>query len=204
MHSVFKSIIAMMLLLCAGRVAADKLADIDNYRHYSPNFSSSGQPSATQLKAVAEAGFRRVIYLAYSDNETAIDSEDRVVKKLGMDYVHIPVDFENPTLDDFEDFAAVMNRDTRQRTLLHCQINLRASTFSFLYRVIYGGIPIAEAKKDLDAIWQPDRIWYRFIVDVLRQHGLSHECDECDWAENEFVTVWGERTGWGQSKVPES
>jgi len=175
-----------MWLFSASLVAADDLSDIDNYRQYSPQFSSSGQPSASQLEAVSEAGFERVIYLAFSDNQTAIEAEDRVVKKLGMDYMQIPVDFENPTLEDFEDFAAVMNRDQKKRTLLHCQINLRASTFSFLYRVIYTGVPIAQAKQDLDAIWQPDKVWYRFIVDVLRQHEMSHECDDCDWAENEF------------------
>lgn len=175
-----------MLLFSASLVAADDLSGIDNYRQYSPQFSSSGQPSVSQLEAVSEAGFERVIYLAFSDNQTAIEVEDRVVKKLGMDYVHIPVDFESPTIEDFEDFAAVMNRDQQKRTLLHCQINLRASTFSFLYRVIYAGVPIAQAKQDLDAIWQPDKVWYQLIVDVLRQHDMSHECDDCDWAENEF------------------
>ena len=49
------------------------------------------------------------------------------------------------------------------------QINLRASTFSFLYRVIYAGVPMAEAKQDLDAIWVPDKVWYQFIVAVLKQ-----------------------------------
>ena len=43
-----------------------------------------------------------------------------------------------------------------------------------------------DAKSDLDGIWQPDKVWYRFIVDVLKKHGLSHECDGCDWGVNEF------------------
>jgi len=186
MNSMSKSMSGLLWLLAANLVTADDPSDIDNYRQYSPQFSSSGQPSAEQLKTVSDEGFERVIYLAFSDNQTAIEAEDRVVKKLGMDYVHIPVDFESPTIEDFEDFAAVMNRNQKKRTLLHCQINLRASTFSFLYRVIYAGVPIAQAKQDLDAIWQPDTVWYRFIVDVLRQHDMSHECDDCDWAENEF------------------
>ncbi len=186
MTPVLKIVGALILLASSHLQAAGGLSDIINYREYSPQFSSSGQPTAGQLKAVSEAGFKRVIYLAFSDNHTAIEAEDRVVKKLGMDYVHIPVDFENPTLEDFEDFAAVINRDMAKRTLLHCQINLRASTFSFLYRVIYAGVPMAVAKQDLDAIWVPDKIWYRFLVAVLEKHGLSQECDECDWGENEF------------------
>jgi len=179
-------LVGLLMMFGSVQLAADEITDIDNYRQYSPYFSSSGQPSADQLKVLSEAGFKRVIYLAFTDNKTAIASEDRVVKSLGMDYLQIPVDFERPTLEDFEDFAAVLNRDKSVRTLLHCQINLRASTFSFLYRIIYDGVPMAVAKADLDAIWQPDKTWYQFIVDVLKNHGLAPECDGCDWETNEF------------------
>lgn len=183
---VFVTAALLVLSWIAPAAAEDALAEIINYRQYSPVFSSSGQPSARQLETLAAAGFARVIYLAFSNDETAVDHEDNLVKKQGMDYVHIPVDFDNPTLADFEDFAAVMNRDPNNRTLLHCQINLRASTFSFLYRVIYAGVPMLEAKNDLDGVWRPDRVWYLFLVDVLKAHGMSQECAGCDWAENEF------------------
>lgn len=176
----------LFLTFCNTLLAADDVSEINNYLQYSPYLSSSGQPGAGQLKALAASGFERVVYLAFTDNKTAIESEDREVKALGMDYVHIPVDFANPALDDFEDLASILNRDKSIRTLIHCQINLRASAFSFLYRVIYGGVPMLDAKSDLDAIWQPDKTWYTFIVDVLSQHGLSQECDGCDWGSNEF------------------
>jgi protein tyrosine phosphatase (PTP) superfamily phosphohydrolase (DUF442 family) len=181
------SLMGVLLLVASVHVSAAEVSEIDNYRQYSANFSSSGQPSAEQLRALSEAGFKRVIYLAFTDNKTAIESEDRVVKSLGMDYLHIPVDFERPTIEDFEDFAAVLNRDKSIRTLLHCQINLRASAFSFLYRVIYDGVPVSVAKSDLDAIWQPDRVWYQFVVEVMEAHGLSPLCEDCDWGSNAFT-----------------
>ena len=55
-----------------------------------------------------------------------------------------------------------------------------------VYQCLYGGVSMPDAKSDLDAIWQPDKVWYQFIVDVLKQHGLSQECDDCDWGMNEF------------------
>jgi protein tyrosine phosphatase (PTP) superfamily phosphohydrolase (DUF442 family) len=179
-------VIGLLLVFVSVSLAAGEVSEIDNYLQYSPHFSSAGQPTAEQFKVVSKAGFERVVYLAFTDNKSAIDAEDRVVKSLGMDYLQIPVDFDHPTIDDFEDFAAVLNRDRNIRTLLHCQINLRASTFSFLYRVIYDDVPMPVAKNDLDSIWQPDEVWYRFIVEVLASHGLSHECDGCDWGSNEF------------------
>ena len=187
MRSVnYATLLGLCMTLFSVHLAADELTEIDNYRQYSPYFSSSGQPSAGQFKTLEAAGFKRVIYLAFTDNKTAVESEDRIVKSLGMDYLHIPVDFDNPSIEDFEDFAAVLNRDQGIRTLLHCQINLRASAFSFLYRVIYAGVPMLDAKADLDAIWQPDKTWYRFIVETLKKHGLSQQCDGCDWEMNEL------------------
>lgn len=178
--------IALLITFISGAGWADELSDISNYREYSPVFSSSGQPTAGQLELASKDGFERVIYIAFTDNDSAIENEDRVVKSLGMDYVHIPVDWDNPATEDFEEFAAMLNRDRHVKTLLHCQVNFRASAFSFLFRVIYAGVPVEQAKKDLDAVWQPNGTWYRFIVDVLASHGMSQQCDACDWGLNEF------------------
>jgi hypothetical protein len=81
----------------------------------------------------------------------------------------------------------LMQAEPKTKTLLHCQINLRAATFSMLYRVIGLGIPLGEAKRAFDSVWQPNETWYRFIVSVLGQYNLSHECEHCDWGELSFV-----------------
>lgn len=182
-----KLIFVLVVLIAAPFAGADELSDVSNYRQYSSMFSSSGQPSAEQLAVAAEQGFERIIYLAFTDNETAIEDEDRVVKQLGMDYVHIPVDFDDPTLADFRAFAAIMAQDNSVKTLLHCQVNFRASTFSFLYRVAVQGVPILDAKDDLDDVWAPNEIWFRFIRTVLADYNLSPACEGCDWGSNEFV-----------------
>lgn len=186
MHRIKTTIWLTVLVMLQGASVAADVSDITNYIEYSPTFSSAGQPSPKQLKQISERGFSRVIYLAFNNNDSAIEDEDRIVKSLGMDYVHVPVDWENPTIEDFEDVAAVLNRAPQIKTLLHCQVNFRASAFSFLYRVIYAGVPIAQAKKDMDTIWQPNPVWFRFIVDVLEKHQMTHQCDGCDWGANEF------------------
>ena len=162
------------------------LEDISNYREYSAVFASSGQPKIEEIPLLAKEGFRQVIYLAFTTNQTAIPGEDNLVIENGMAYVHVPVDFENPTLKHFQLVAGVLQNDPGLKTLLHCQINLRASTFSFLYRTIMLKIPMAQAKADLDAIWVPDKVWYKFIVDTLAHYGMSADCPDCDWAERAF------------------
>lgn len=157
------------------------LAAITNFRQYSPNFASSGQPTLEQLTAIKENGFERVVYIAFTNNPNAIADEDLVVKGLGMEYMQIPVDFENPLPDDFYAFADSMRRNTDKKTLLHCQVNARATAFSFLYRVIYDNVPIAAAKADMNSVWQPNEVWRDFIFTVLAQNNISPECPDCDW-----------------------
>lgn len=155
--------------------------DILNYRSYSPTFSSAGQPTREQLPLIKEAGYERVIYIAFSTVGPAIPEEDQLIKELGLDYLHIPVDFNNPTIRDFNAFADAMRREPDTKTLLHCQVNARATAFSFLYRVIYENVPVAEAKSVMNSVWQPNAVWRDFIFEVLAANGKSAECEGCDW-----------------------
>ncbi len=160
---------------------APGLADIVNFRQYSPTFASSGQPSKEQFAAIAENGFERIVYIAFTNNPNALTDADQVIKGLGMEYMHIPVDWNNPLASDFYAFADSLQRDTDKKTLLHCQVNARATAFSFLYRVIYEGADMAEAKADMNTVWQPNETWRDFIIAVLAENGLSAECEGCDW-----------------------
>lgn len=157
------------------------LQDVLNYREYSPTFASAGQPSAEQFEAIRDAGYERVVYIAFTSNDNAVPNADQIVEGLGMDYLHIPVDWANPQPRDFYIFADAMQRNPDMKTLLHCQVNARATAFSFLYRVIYDDVGVAEAKEDMNTVWQPNETWRDFIFAVLEENDISPQCEGCDW-----------------------
>ena len=175
----------LAMLSWSSLISASELSDINNYREYSQNFSSSGQPSKKQLESLKDAGFERVVYIAFSNSGKAYADEDVLVKELGMDYVHIPVIWDQPTAGDFYAFAGSMQRDADRKTLLHCQVNYRASAFSFLYRVLYENVPLAEAKADMNSVWQPNETWRKLIFEILEENGKSPDCDGCSWNVDE-------------------
>ena len=158
-----------------------ELEGITNFRKYSATFASAGQPTADQLQAIADQGFERIVYIAFTNNTNALPDEDQIVKGLGMEYMQVPVDFSNPLPDDFYAFADSMQRNTGKKTLLHCQVNARATAFSFLYRVLYEDVPLAEAKEDMNTVWQPNEVWRDFIFEVMAQNDKDPNCDGCDW-----------------------
>ena len=180
----------LLLTACFHKGTAAKtgnVSDLHRYLEYSDSYASSSQPSEEELKVVAESGVQRVIYIALNDSHGALKDEDKIVKSLGMQYVHIPVDFKNPTLKDFQDFVSLMQSKPDMNTLLHCQVNLRASTFSFLYRTIFQDVPVAQAKADMDSIWEPNKDWFKFIQTVASHYKFDLLCDACDWGANEFL-----------------
>lgn len=175
--------VGLIAAFCGAALAveAQGLDDISNYREYSPRFASSGQPAPEQFEFVKNAGFERIIYIAFSTDGAALANEDKIVRDLGLDYIHVPVVWNNPTSSDFGAFASVMQREPEKKTLLHCQVNFRASAFSFLYRVIYEGVSVAEAKDDMNSVWQPNDVWREFIFETLAAHDISPNCDGCNW-----------------------
>lgn len=174
---------ALALLICCSPFdqSVSLAAPITNYLAYSDRFASSGQPTSEQLTELKAGGVQRVIYIAFSDHKNSLPAEDRIVKELGLDYVHIPVIWNRPTGFDFDTFAAAMQAAPDQNTLLHCQVNFRASAFAFLYRVIYQGVPLGKAKRDMNSIWVPDETWTAFILGVLKDKGVKTDCPDCDW-----------------------
>jgi protein tyrosine phosphatase (PTP) superfamily phosphohydrolase (DUF442 family) len=84
------------------------IEDIKNYLALTKTLASSGMPNAEQLSAVAETGTKVVINLAPHTSAGATPNEKELVESLGMAYFNIPVDWNNPTRADLDDFMNVM------------------------------------------------------------------------------------------------
>ena len=124
--------------------------------------TTSGQPSEAELAELAADGVRRVINLAPHSHARALPDEAGSVERLGMRYVHIPVDFQAPAQADFDAFCAAMAGEDRVH--VHCAANYRVSAFLFRYRRDVLGVDAARARADLQEVWQPDAVWERFIA----------------------------------------
>jgi protein tyrosine phosphatase (PTP) superfamily phosphohydrolase (DUF442 family) len=144
--------------------------DIYNFLYYHNKLSSSGMPTVEQLKSVAEAGVEVVINLATSKSEGAIPNEGELVNGLGMKYIHIPVDWDNPTKNDLKDFLTTMDKHNGRSILVHCQANYRATGFVALYRILRLGWKPEDAFVDMHKIWNADKypVWKRFIKDAIQ------------------------------------
>ncbi len=146
-----------------------KITDIYNYLPLSETLITSGQPTREQFRLLPAAGIQTVINLAVPSSSNALADEEKVVRSQGMDYVHIPVIWENPTRADLEKFFAAMNRESEKKVWVHCAANMRVSAFVALYRILQLGWEREKAFQDTYRIWDPftDPVWGKFIESVL-------------------------------------
>jgi protein tyrosine phosphatase (PTP) superfamily phosphohydrolase (DUF442 family) len=129
--------------------------------------ATSGQPTAEQLGSLADNGIRHVINLALPTSTHAVGDEAALLTAQGINYLQLPVVWEAPTLEQFNRFAQLLWVLREESVLVHCALNMRASVFVFLYRVLHEALPVDEAAAQMHRIWQPDVVWLAFIQSVL-------------------------------------
>jgi len=147
---------------------ANSVGEIYNYRYAAADLATSGQPREEQLAAIAEAGYDVVINLAlHDDPRYSLKDEASSVRRLGLEYIHIPVQFGAPTESDLLKFFDAMDRHKHRRVWVHCAANMRVTAFVGLYRRMREGWPEERAFALLREIWQPDEVWSQFIASQL-------------------------------------
>src|SRR6202047_2067042 len=139
------------------------LETIYNWRRLDDRITTSGQPTEPQLADIQALGVRHVINLGLHTHEKALPDEAASVSRLGMEYIHIPVDFQNPTEQDFQQFCAVMGLLKDAPVHVHCIANYRVSAFFYRYRRDVLGMDETQARAEMEAIWQPPGVWAAFV-----------------------------------------
>lgn len=163
--------LAVAALLFAATSAFAQL-EAPNVVAISPRLFTSGQPSAEALAGLRALGFEAVLYLAPPTVSDAVRDEPAILARQGIEYVNAPIRFDNPTAADFEAVRAALDRWTDRKVLVHCQINLRASTMVFLYRVLALGVAPEQAYEAVAGVWTPQGPWKAFVVTLLAQRGI--------------------------------
>lgn len=151
-------------------MSSNQLEEIYNFLQISDSIATAGQPTETQFAAIKDAGYCVVVNLALPTSTNALANEQEIVESAGMNYVHIPVLWEDPTLEDFDRFSQTLSENTHQKMFVHCAMNMRVSVFMYLYRRIHDDIDDDKAKQDLQKIWIPEGVWQDFIEKVMQHY----------------------------------
>jgi len=144
------------------------MSEIKNFLSTSDRLACAGQPDENQLAEIAAAGFQVVINLGLSDGKYALPDEADSATRLGLSYYHIPVQFDNPQITEWQSFRSIMDQQQTKKVFVHCAANYRATAFTGLYLFAKSELTKEELQSFIAQIWQPNPIWQRFIDDTLQ------------------------------------
>ncbi|WDP89053.1 MAG: protein tyrosine phosphatase family protein [Desulfobacter sp.] len=142
-----------------------------NFRKIHDRLTTSGVVSRDCLKTLAVQGYEVLVNLMPDESEYAVSDEQRIVMAQNLEYIYIPVDFEQPEDSDFIRFSAELERvlDKDRKVHIHCAANYRVSAFCALYAVHNDIWSIDKAWSFIHDVWQPadHRGWSEFIIHTL-------------------------------------
>jgi protein tyrosine phosphatase (PTP) superfamily phosphohydrolase (DUF442 family) len=144
------------------------LQQIEAFLPISNTIATSGQPTTEQFADIASAGYSLVINLATPASTNWNRNENAIAQSLGMEYIGIPIDWEYPTLSDFENLANLLDRHSERKTWVHCAKNMRVSAMMYLYHRLRKGYAEEVSRRYLEQIWQPNQIWQNFIDETTK------------------------------------
>jgi protein tyrosine phosphatase (PTP) superfamily phosphohydrolase (DUF442 family) len=148
----------------------NKITDIYNFLEINKSLSTSGQPTEAQLSALAKEGYELIINLAlHDDPRYSLPDETSYIESIGMQYIHIPVQFDAPLKSNLVDFFNTMESNKGKKIHIHCAANMRVSAFLGLYLLVRERRTRKEAFEPLQSIWEPDPVWSSFIDSMLEE-----------------------------------
>jgi protein tyrosine phosphatase (PTP) superfamily phosphohydrolase (DUF442 family) len=140
---------------------------IYHFHKVSDDLACAGQPTEEQLKQLANENYRVIVNLGLLNTRYALPDEAGLIKELGIEYHHIPVNFEKPQLTELTDFITFMKQHAGEKTMVHCAANYRASVFTGLYLLAAGEMDKQEMEDFIDDIWQPNTVWKQFLEEGI-------------------------------------
>jgi protein tyrosine phosphatase (PTP) superfamily phosphohydrolase (DUF442 family) len=174
-RTIRRQLVAVLVLLAASASPVAQPLVAPNVVVISDRLVTSGQPPAAALAQLGEAGFQAVVYLAPSDVHGAVRAEPDILARQGIEFVHIPIPFGSPDAGHVAALSQALKPLKDKKVLVHCEVNMRASSLVFLYRVITLREDPAQAYAAVTAVWSPRGPWRRLIEQQLRQAGVKFD-----------------------------
>ncbi len=159
------------ILLSACNEADDNVAEHDeahdgpmmNYVRIDDRLVTGGHFVDNGIDVVQTEGVEVVIDLR---DEPPEGHRERIEAQ-GLTYINVPVLWRAPERSDFESFREAMAEHDGKHVLVQCQANYRASAFTYMYRVLDGGVEEADARVAMNEIWEPEGEWQEYIEGIL-------------------------------------
>ena len=111
-----------------------------------------------------------VINLALTNASNHLENEDRICLDLGLNYIHIPIDWEMPSAEQCLLVLDLIDHLVQNEIIwIHCAKNKRVSCLMYVYRQFYMNMDMLTSQDLLHEIWEPNETWTGLIHSITLQ-----------------------------------
>lgn len=166
------------LLLAAPALArAQPALEAPNFIRLDEQLACSGQPTRDSLQRLRALGYTRVLHLVPLDVPGMLPDEPALLRAQGLRFDHVPIPWDAPSLALLDAVSGVL--DDWARTpglgLVHCEVNMRASCCTFLWRVLRRREDPERCWEAVTRVWTPRGRWRVLVEQALARGGVRFE-----------------------------
>jgi len=140
----------LLTVLSLQATPAQAPPDIRNFLQVTPEFCTGGQPRVEHFARLKADGVKAVLNLRQPTEHRA-EEEQQAVAAAGLKYFNIPVNYQNPSDADVDQFLKITDDPANRPMFIHCTAAIRVGAFWAIRRVLRDGMTIdaalEEAKK---------------------------------------------------------
>ena len=165
---------AVAVLFLSGVLLAQtkqERAGIVNFTKVDAVVACGGATETTALEGLSKDGFKSVINLRLaSENNANIELNAARAKELGLKYVHIPFNGQQPDPKVVDQFLAAIADKSNQPAYVHCGSASRVGAVWLVKRVLQDGWTVEKATEEAKFIGLRSEPLEKFALDYIAKH----------------------------------
>jgi uncharacterized protein (TIGR01244 family) len=161
----------LILTLVAWQAAAQPAPpDIRAFLQVTPQFCTGGQPRMEHFARLKQDGVKAVLNLRQPSEHRA-DEEKQTVEAAGLKYFNIPVNYQQPSVAQVDEFLKITDDPANRPMFIHCTAAIRVGAFWMIRRVLRDGMDIEAALADARRVGLRDA---PHLEDFARSYIAAH------------------------------
>ena len=167
------SVSSVALVLSASAFAQTKQerAGIVNFTKVDAVVACGGATETAALDGLAKDGFKAVINLRLASEANAnIEANAAHAKSLGLNYVHIPFNGQQPDPKAVDQFLATIANKANQPVYIHCGSASRVGSMWLVKRVLQDGWAVDKATEEAKLIGLRGEPLEKFALSYIESH----------------------------------
>jgi len=137
----------LLTVLSLQATPAQAPPDIRNFLQVTPEFCTGGQPRVEHFARLKADGVKAVLNLRQPTEHRA-EEEQQAVAAAGLKYFNIPVNYQNPSDSDVDQFLKITDDPANRPMFIHCTAAIRVGAFWMIRRVLRDGMSIEAALEE--------------------------------------------------------